>query len=156
MIICGTGHRPNKIGGYSYEAYKKLLLVCEKFLSEIKPEKVISGMALGWDQALAEKSIKMGIPVISAIPCKGQELVWPEESQAKYNKILKYAEKVIYVSKEKYSPYLMQKRNEWMVDNSDLVLAIWDGSKGGTYNCIKYAELKDKKIINTYDFWKSV
>jgi uncharacterized phage-like protein YoqJ len=41
----------------------------------------------------------------------------------------------------------MQKRNEYMVDNSDIVIAVWDGSKGGTYNCVKYAEKLGKKII---------
>ena len=34
----------------------------------------------------------------------------------------------------------MQKRNEFMVDKADMVLAIWNGNqKGGTWNTIKYA-----------------
>lgn len=31
----------------------------------------------------------------------------------------------------------MQKRNEYMVDLADKVVAVWDGSKGGTDNCEK-------------------
>jgi uncharacterized phage-like protein YoqJ len=39
-----------------------------------------------------------------------------------------------------YHPAKMQKRNEYMVDNSDFVIAVFDGEqKGGTFNCIKYA-----------------
>ena len=34
-----------------------------------------------------------------------------------------------------------------MVDNADKVIAVWDGSKGGTYNCVKYAEKQNKEII---------
>jgi hypothetical protein len=31
------------------------------------------------------------------------------------------------------------------------VLAYWDGSSGGTANCIKYAEKKKKPIINLFE-----
>ena len=41
----------------------------------------------------------------------------------------------------------MQKRNEYMVDLADRVIAVWDGSKGGTANCVKYAEKVGKEII---------
>ena len=41
----------------------------------------------------------------------------------------------------------MQKRNEYMVDLADKVIAVWNGSTGGTYNCVKYAEKCGKEII---------
>ena len=34
-----------------------------------------------------------------------------------------------------------------MVNNSDLVIAVWNGSKGGTNNCIDYAKKKNKDIL---------
>jgi hypothetical protein len=34
-----------------------------------------------------------------------------------------------------------------MVDNSDLLIAVWDGSSGGTSNCVSYATIKGKQII---------
>ena len=34
----------------------------------------------------------------------------------------------------------MQERNEWMVNNCDVLIAVWDGTSGGTANCVKYAE----------------
>ena len=46
-----------------------------------------------------------------------------------------------------YYPAKMQKRNEYMVDNADIVIAVWDGSKGGTGNCVKYAERLSRRII---------
>jgi uncharacterized phage-like protein YoqJ len=41
----------------------------------------------------------------------------------------------------------MQKRNEYMVDKCDKLLAVWNGTTGGTHNCIKYAKSKGKEII---------
>lgn len=34
-----------------------------------------------------------------------------------------------------------------MVDNSDAVIAVWDGTAGGTKNCFDYATKIGKKII---------
>lgn len=64
-----------------------------------------------------------------------------------YNYILKKADVVKLITGEDYKPWLMKKRNEYMVDLADKVIAVWDGSKGGTYNCVKYAEKKGKEIV---------
>ena len=37
-----------------------------------------------------------------------------------------------------------------MVDNCTHVLAMWDGSEGGTANCVKYAQAVNKPIINLW------
>jgi uncharacterized phage-like protein YoqJ len=51
------------------------------------------------------------------------------------------------VISERYFKGCMQKRNRYMVDKSDLVLAIWNGKEeGGTWNTIKYARAKNKPI----------
>ena len=35
-----------------------------------------------------------------------------------------------------------------MVDRSDKVIAVYNGTRGGTYNTIKYAEKKNIQIVN--------
>ena len=39
-------------------------------------------------------------------------------------------------------------RNRWMVDMSDLIIAYVTHSYGGAYSALKYAEKKNKEIIN--------
>lgn len=155
MIICGTGHRPDKLGGYNDFSHNKLIKIAEKYITNLNPEKVISGMAIGWDTALAEATINLGKYLICAIPFKGQESMWNKESQIKYNKILDNAYEIWYTSDAGYELYKMQVRNEWMVDNSDLVLAMWNGTKGGTYNCIQYAKKMNKPIVNAYEDFRA-
>ena len=41
-----------------------------------------------------------------------------------------------------------------MVDRSDSIVALWNGTSGGTKNCIDYAEKKGKPIINLWERFK--
>lgn len=41
----------------------------------------------------------------------------------------------------------MQKRNEWMIDNSDAIIAVWDGTPSGTANTIEYARKQGKPVL---------
>lgn len=153
MIVSFTGHRPDKLPdkktGYNLPnpTYIHVCQEIEKYLLELKPDKAISGMALGVDQYAASVCIKLGIPFIAAIPFKGQEKAWPEKSQKIFNLLLKKACDIAIVCEGEYAAYKMQVRNQWMVDMCDILIAVWDGSQGGTANCINYAKSKNKQII---------
>jgi uncharacterized phage-like protein YoqJ len=155
MTIAGTGHRPNKLGGYSEGAFRWLVLLLKKWLIE-HPEvdEVISGMALGFDQALAQAAYELSIPFTAAVPFEGQEAVWKPSDKARYFDLLNKAKRVIYVGSPGYSNAKMHNRNHWMVDNCDEVLTMYDGTPGGTSSCLKYAESKGKKIHNIYELYK--
>jgi uncharacterized phage-like protein YoqJ len=151
MIAAATGHRPDKLGGYSTHARLTDLAIAA--LSKYKPEKAISGFALGWDQAFADAVIQVGIPLIAAIPFPSQPSHWPKSSQLFYQQLLEKASEIKIISPDPYSARKMQIRNEWMVNNSDFMICLWDGSSGGTANCINYAVSKNKSHINLWKSW---
>lgn len=156
MIICGTGHRPDKLGGYtSTVAHECMLLALNWLIEHPEVKKVISGGALGWDQALAKAARAHGVPYVMALPFPGFEDRWPVESKNVLYGLMHDAVEVVFVCDAGYAGWKMQKRNEWMVDNSDLVLALWNGTTGGTSNCVKYAEKKQKPIVNLWDKYDS-
>ena len=157
MIVSGTGHRPDKLVSqrslaYSNEVRTRLKELAMAALEKMPVESVVSGMALGWDTGLALAAIELRIPLIAAVPFKGQESRWRDTDIFMYTFILGAAERVEIVCPGSYSAAKMQIRNQWMVDNSDMVLALWDGSEGGTGNCIKYAESRIA-IKNVWDSW---
>lgn len=158
MIICGTGHRPNKLGGYGDEVYIRLVKTAEWGLASMpnRPEAVISGMALGWDQALANAALNINIPLWAYVPFEGQESMWPRKSKDAFYRLSDESEKKVICSEGDYAPWKMQVRNERMVDDSDEVLALWDGSGGGTGNCVQYARKKNKNIVNLWDYFQSL
>lgn len=177
MIVAGTGHRPHKLGGgigndadgrrYSsgYDRAMEIRAIrlawdwlrTNKDIIGIKA--VISGMAMGWDQALAEAALFCKIPLLAYLPCRNMHKHWTESAKNRWLRILCKAEAVFSASKDDYvGPWCMQKRNEMMVDDCNLLLALWDGSDGGTSNCMGYAISKrpDLEIINLWPEWEKL
>lgn len=153
--ICITGHRPNKLYGYDLSDIRYLFLKqkIKKFLKEQNCTEGITGMALGADMIFALAVIDLkeeGFPISlhCAIPCLKHTSKWfDQKSIDLYNYILSKADTIKIVSEVPFNRFVMQKRNEYMVDNADKVLAIWNGSNGGTKNCIDYAVRNNKEVI---------
>ena len=151
MILGFTGHRPASLpGSYSDSTNRALLNTADSILAQYKPTKVISGMALGWDTAVAQTVINRGIGLIAAIPFKSQSLKWPLHSQDRYQKLLNRAERIEIISSGDYSLQAMQQRNQWIVDRCDLLMALWHQDKSGTKNCIDYALAINRPTFNCW------
>lgn len=152
--ICVTGHRPNKLYGYDInnKDWQRLKRIFKKLLLENNCSDAMTGMALGVDTVFAlavleSKEEGHDIKLHCAIPCKNHPCKWPKESQKQYYDILAKADAIHQVSDEPYRPNLMQKRNEYMVNYADIVIAVWDGSNSGTGNCVCYAQKQKKHVI---------
>ncbi|MBR1890426.1 MAG: DUF1273 family protein [Clostridia bacterium] len=154
--VCFTGHRSQKLPwGFNENDVRCIitrLKVYKSILRAIENGKrhFISGMALGFDMMCAEivlelKKRNKGIILECAIPCKGQESRWPIDEQKRYKKILKRADKIrcIYDS---YTPECLHERNQYMVNVSSQVIALFDGKPGGTKKTIDYAKQIGKEI----------
>jgi len=158
MKIAITGHRPNKLGN-DYDLTSPLIQkIKSKIITVIgnvvamdasnpKP-RLITGMALGIDTLFAEIAITLGLPFTAAIPCINHPSKWPQKSKDRYFKIVQHPLcNTVFVTLEEYSPRVMQERNKWMVNNCDYLIAVWDGTPGGTANCVRYAESVKRNIF---------
>ena len=151
MILGFTGHRPVSLpGSYSEHTERALLSTADFVLAQYKPTKVISGMALGWDLAVAQSAINRGIGLIAAVPFKSQSSRWPQSSQDRYQKLLDRASRIEIVSPGDYSPEAMQLRNQWIVDRCDRLMALWHQGKSGTKNCVDYALAINRPTFNCW------
>ena len=147
-----TGHRPNKIGGYNPHAPLRLAIREElkKTVRQLIGEgynTFISGMALGVDQDFAKVVLDLKnefphIRMVAAVPFAGQDGNWPEDSRLAYRDLLARCDEIVYVCEPGYSAWKMQRRNEWMVDHASVLIAVWNGTPGGTANCVRYAQTK--------------
>jgi hypothetical protein len=152
LVCATTGHRPDKLPdkqtGYKTPNpyYDLVVHGMDVALNTLKPDYVITGMALGVDQWMAELCINKGIPFVAAIPFDGQEKPWPSHSQAKYHLLLSKAYAKYVISPGGYESWKMQTRNEWMVKSCHHLIAVWNGTPGGTANCVAYATQVGKPI----------
>lgn len=157
LVFCATGHRPNKLGGYTQRIKLKLLdIACHHIGEFTKPgDTIISGMALGWDTAIAQAAILLGRPLIAAIPFNGQHDIWPDDAKCIYEEILSYdGVTSYYVSGGGYSVEKMHKRDRWMVDQSDAIFSLWNGEpSGGTYYTLQYADRKGVREVEAWSYF---
>ena len=143
---CVTGHRL-----LDENFNKNRLKEVFNSLISIGYDTFIVGMALGFDtlcfNLLEEIRKEKEIKIISAVPCKTQDYKYTFEQKKEYDRMISVADEVVLVS-EVYNSRCMQKRNEYMVDNSSVIIAYLRRNYGGTYNTVKYAEKKGVSIIS--------
>lgn len=140
--VCFTGHRPEKLSrseqAIKADLEKQILLAKDDGLNVF-----ITGMARGVDIWAAQIVLQLRskgamIKLISACPYEGFECSWSQKWQTQYREILESADYVRNVC-EGYSRACFQIRNEWMVNHSSRVIAVFNGEMGGTKNTIDYA-----------------
>lgn len=156
--VCFTGHRPQTITYLWDESSLKSFALKSKIKKSIvyliKEKGVthfISGMAIGVDMIAAEivLDLKKKYPNITlecAIPCETQANQWSEKYRDRYFSIIEMSDKETLLQTH-YTADCMHKRNRYMVDHSDYVIAVWDGSPSGTGKTVMYAKEKNKEIL---------
>lgn len=155
---CFTGHRPKSLPfGYNEEepSCKKLKELLsdniERQITENGVTHFISGMAMGVDIYAAEAVLELKekyphITLECVIPCETQANRWSEGWRNRYFDII-YRSDDAQTLQTHYTSDCMMKRNKYMVDNSDVVIAVWNGKKSGTGNTVDYALKNGKKVI---------
>ena len=163
--IAFTGHRPNKIYGYNiyskqYEPLRDKLLEVFSYVED----KYGEILALGFDTIAFEELYfsKRDTNIIGCIPFEKQASKWNKESVEVYNIMKSKCDEIVYVDEldkykvkntviGEYNVVKMMKRNELMIDNSNVLISCWNHEKqGGTWQCIRYALQQDNiiEIIN--------
>ena len=158
---CFTGHRPKYLPWKYNESGDDFNNFKEKLKSEIINAindgytNFISGMAMGLDLISAELVIELksqypNIRLECALPCTNQTFRWQKFYKDRYNEVLTKADKITFITNLPYKNGCMELRNQYMIDNSSRLIALFLNIPGGTFNTIKLALKKnlDIKFIN--------
>lgn len=155
---CFTGHRPEKLPWGNDEHDERCIALKEKIRDAVEAvyqsgiRHYICGMALGCDMFFSEAVIALRdehpeITLEVAIPCETQSQYWSEEDRNRYYYIMAQCDYETLLQRH-YSPDCMLKRNRYMVDNSSILIAVFDGSFGGTMYTFNYAKKRGLEVIH--------
>ncbi len=162
---CFTGHRPNRLP-WGKDETQPLCVTCKKLLTDevelayqLGFRRFWSGMAMGGDLLFAEVVLACGelhpdVQLFAAIPCLDQTKGWSQDQTERYQRILERlpASQQILVQAERTRDCML-RRDRYMVNQSQRIIALYDGkSRGGTRYTLNYALKKglESVVIDPY------
>lgn len=122
---------------------------------------VYTGMALGWDIAIARACDKLSIPFVAVIPCPNQAVPWARDQQMTYARFIQRAKFVHSVFPQTqhgvYYYNALKLRNTVLVAQATEILALHDGrSNGGTTDALTQAVKKGLPIFNAWRHYEKL
>ncbi len=144
-----TGHRPEKLPWGRDETSPRCAELKRKLADAVETayeegmRHFICGMARGCDFYFAEAVLDLrrrrpGVTLEAAVPCLSQSEGWSRADRERWRDLLARCDYETLIQ-EAYTPGCMQRRNRYMVDHSALMIAVYDGTAGGTRRTLEYA-----------------
>lgn len=111
----------------------------------------ICGMARGSDMYFLEAVFQLqeqfpDITTEAAIPCETQAAGWTEAERDRYFGLIEKCDLESMISRA-YTKDCMIRRNKYMVDHASLLIAVYDGTLGGTMQTVHYAQKKGLEVV---------
>lgn len=153
---CFTGYRPQKLPwGFDEETPEcrrlkaRLYSAIGRAYAEGK-RTFISGMAPGVDIYAAEAVVEFkrecpDAELVLALPYATYHALFKGEDRARFNRLVLASARTAVCS-HVYHKGCMMNRNRFMVDNSSLVIAVYDNKPGGTRNTLEYAKSVQRDV----------
>jgi uncharacterized phage-like protein YoqJ len=160
--VCGTGHRQMTQADARW-LHDEILRVLAKLEGDHGMTEVVSGMALGFDQQLAEMALVCNLRLHAVPPFPSQFVAWPEAQQNHWHELIMMAAEITPASPRdpdfanpRQVAAMLHGRNDTMLKMSQAVIAAadltklkWKGDRvvGGTWSCVEKAKNKGMPII---------
>ena len=133
-----TGHR-----GLSSELEAEIDRMIRAAVAETGDVVGVSCLADGADAVFAQAVLDAGGSLVAVLPAVEYRESLPEDYRPVYDRLLAQAGEVVQLPFVTPDPHAYMEAGKWMVDESDALLAVWDGQPGrgpgGTADVVAYA-----------------
>jgi hypothetical protein len=133
-----TGHR-----GLSAEVEARIDRMIRASVAEHGDVAGVSCLADGADAVFAQAVLDAGGELVAVLPASKYRDALPEEYRPVYDSLLARASKILRLRYVTPDPHAYMEAGKRMVDESDSLLAVWDGlpgrGPGGTADVVAYA-----------------
>lgn len=156
---CFSGYREEKFsfplreGVPQYEQLKQDLMAAVLEAVDEGYGDFYTGACYGFDILAGEAVIaardKLCLPIhlLAALPFENQAQLWSEHWRDRYFSMLERSDQVITLQ-PRYTRGCYQKRNEYMVSHSNLLICYHNGRGGGTDSTMHSAERQGVYVVN--------
>ena len=159
-----TGHRPSRFkwkyneNNNGCRRLKKRLREQIIWLYAQGVRRFYVGGALGVDLwcgeillRLKEQEAYRDIALVLALPFQGHDVAWDERSRRRMAFLIRHSAETVTVGTEDQTPAVnYRRRNEYMVDHADILLAVYDDDRSirsGTGITVHYARKRRLPIL---------
>ena len=144
-----TGHRPQGLN-QAQRIYIKAVLpaIVEELVKDYRVGTLLSGMAQGVDLIWAGIARQSSLQLEAYIPFPDQTKGWDTEWVNYREGLMDYAS-FIHQASNHYATWAFHKRNDMMLDDCDVVVAVWDPRRrgGGTASVVGKARERGKPLV---------
>ena len=152
-----TGHREAKLPWRENEEDSRCIRLKRYIYDAVEAVYIdgvrhyLCGMATGCDFYFCEAVMALReehpeVTVEAAIPCEDQPANWSEAQRRRYDRLVTECDFHTVISRS-YTADCMMRRNRYMVDAAEYLIAVYNGLPGGTQATILYAMRSGRKII---------
>lgn len=146
--LCFTGHRPNKLGRTQQEEDELRLRLHQRIVQAFSEgfTTFYCGMAMGADIIAGELVISLRqqypeLRLVAVLPFPDQSRGWPFSWRIRWTCLMRQADERVTLYPG-YCKGCYHARNQYMVDHAQRVIAVYNGTPGGTAETIRYARKK--------------
>ena len=114
----------------------------------------MTGMAAGFDLAAGEcvaglKGELPGLRLHCVVPFAGHKVSLRSRWSSRYERLLEQADEVTELL-PRYAPQAYHRRNDFLVENSSVLIAWFDGTRGGTEYTVRKGQREGLRIDNLW------
>ena len=157
---CFSGHRPEKLPWHNNERDKRCVQLKQKLYDVVLALyfsgicHFVCGMARGSDFYFAEAVLSLrrdyeNVTLEAVSPCEEQAKNWSETDRNRYYQLISECDTETLLQST-YTNDCMLRRNRYMVDHASVLVAVFDGTFGGTLHTVNYALRKELEIIELH------
>lgn len=152
-----TGHRPEKLPWRENEGDPRCLALKARLAEAVEQayeqgvRHFLCGMARGADFYFCEAVLALrqrhgGVTLEAVIPCEEQAARWGERDRERYFALVARCDRETVIQRH-YDRGCMLRRNRYLVDHAEMLIAVYDGMLGGTMYTIAYAMKQGREIV---------
>ena len=154
---CFTGHRPEKLPWGKEESDPRCSCLKERLAQALEEayrdgyRHFICGMARGADFYFCEAVLALRkrhpeVRLEAAIPCEEQAARWSDGERERYFSLVEQCDVETMVQPH-YDRGCMLRRDRYMVDHAERIIAVYDGTLGGTMYTVTYALKRGLELV---------